>query len=385
MAQVKMQAPLLENILDVSNSFYLDTLGYKPERTSLQELPKESWSNLANERGLNTNSSGVYFPRNQLAVIKQENPLSLFHEYFGHGLYCEQSLDGRKLVELEKKLLEKEKNRFNGYEFTLKELQEFRIENPTFQELNRFKEENLGKYELFALWTEYLLSKENNMLGDFERRYDNFSRKDKEVIDSTINFSESYGNLAAFYAQGMSKIMTKDRVTKLIKDIYKKDLDKIKFALVYGSKKPFSDIDVFMVGKGAPIESHTDWLDAKYKNTVEFQNGLRNFDVRISVPLMNGEFLFGDEEYFEKSKQKILSQPITEKSIKYNLRWSSRMQRLKEENQENEFLRKKFKGYSLTYINNALALRKGKRIFTKEGLLSYSPSESNTELKGGKA
>ena len=75
--------------LETSDQFYQDLLGYKPEQTSLQYVPENQWNEFAQQRGLNPNSSGIYLPRNQTAVIQEENPLSLFHEYFGHGLYCE--------------------------------------------------------------------------------------------------------------------------------------------------------------------------------------------------------------------------------------------------------------------------------------------------------
>jgi hypothetical protein len=41
------------------------------------------------------------------------------------------------------------------------------------------------------------------------------------------------------------------------------------------------------------------------------------------------------------------------------------------------------KGYSQTYLANALALKQDKRLFTKEDLLSYSQQEKNIQLKGG--
>ena len=112
MEQVQTQAPKTRNILETSVSFYQDLLGYVPEQTSLQQIPEAQWNEFATQRGLNPNSSGIYFPRNQTAIIQGKNPLSLFHEYFGHGLYCEQNLTGRKLVDLERKLLEEEKEEF---------------------------------------------------------------------------------------------------------------------------------------------------------------------------------------------------------------------------------------------------------------------------------
>ena len=370
-------------LLDSSNQFYQETLGYKPEQTSLQQIPEFKWNEFATQRGLNPNSSGIYLPRNQTAIIRDENPLSLFHEYFGHGIYSEQSLSGRKLVDLERRLLEEEKREFSTGKFTLEDVQRFRQQNQTFQELDGFRKQNLLQYETFAIWTEYLLSGENGLRDLFGRKYDSLTGQEKEVVNSAINFSSQYGNLATFYVSSLARKTTAERVKRLLEDVYGSKLQDVKFALLYGSKKEFSDIDVFMVGKGIPNEAHSDWLDVKYKSYKEFNLGLKNFDVRILTPLMNGELIFGDRNYFEELKKQILSQPITEEAIKHNLKWSSRMQRLKEENTEDDFLKNKFDGYSKTYLANALALREGLRLFTKEDLLSYSQQEKPIELKGG--
>lgn len=206
--------------------------------------------------------------------------------------------------------------------------------------------------------------------------------KEKEAVDSVINFDEQYGNLATFYASGLARRTTPERVRKLLEDVYGDKLQDVRFALLYGSKKEFSDIDVFMVGSGTPNEAHSDWLDVKYKSHKEFKKGLENFDVRILTPLMNGEFIFGDRNYFEQAREQILSQTITAEAIKHNLKWSSRMQRLRDENLENDFLRTKFEEYSQTYLAHALALRQGQKLFTKEDLLLHSQSEKLIQLKG---
>ena len=62
--------------------------------------------------------------------------------------------------------------------------------------------------------------------------------------------------------------------------------------------------------------------------------------------------------------------------------------RLRDENLQDDFLKNKFEGYSQTYLGNALALRQGKRIFTKEDLLLYSKRASAEgdkplQLQGG--
>jgi len=387
MEQVQTQAPQTRDLIETSVAFYQDLLGYSPEQTSLQQIPENQWNEFAEQRGLNPNSSGIYLPRNQTAIIQGENPLSLFHEYFGHGLYCEQNLTGRKLVDLEKRLLEEEKQEFSSGRFTLEDIQRFRHQNRTFQELETFRQENLGRYELFAIWAEYLLSGGHGLREDFERKYDSLSGQEKEAVDSVINFSETYGNLATMYAQGMARRTTAERVRRLIKDLCGEKLDTIRFGVLFGSKEEFSDIGLYLVSDEIePFSS--DWIDARVHTLKKFEEGIRYFDVRVTDPLFSGEFVFGDRKYLEDQKQRLREQPITEEAIRYNLQKSEDYKKLRREDFELCDRVENPLSYSETYLLNTLALRQGKKLFTKEDLLLYSKRASveddkPPQLQGG--
>jgi hypothetical protein len=397
MKQQKIQIPKIQTLLDTSNYFYQNLLGYKPEQTSLQQIPEIQWNEFAEQRGLNPNSSGIYLPRNQTAVIQGKNPLSLFHEYFGHGLYCEQNLTGRKLVDLERRLLEEEKQEFSSGRFTLEDVQRYREQNQTFQELENFRKENLGKYELFAIWTEYLLSGENNLREDFERKYDSLVREEKEAIDSVIWFSEQHGTLATMYAQGMARRTTPERVGRLLEDIYKDKLRYVKFALLYGSKKEFSDIDVFMVDGEIP-RIRNNWIDIFSYSQEEFEEKRRLFDVEVTDPLFSGEMVFGDVNYINQQRNSLSNQSITEKAIQHNLREAEKQEKLAYTFLERSEWRRISLSYALTSRLMAENLMCGKRIFTKNDFeislyevtprrnndsSKYSHSEKFIEMKGG--
>ena len=388
MEQVQTQAPEIKrNLIDASVVFYQDLLGYAPEQTSLQQIPEAQWNEFAEQRGLNPNSSGIYLPRNQTAVIRNENPLSLFHEYFGHGLYCEQNLTGRKLVDLERRLLGEEKQEFSNSRFSLGDLQGFRHQNLTFQELEKLRQENLGRYELFAIWTEYLLSGEHGLRGDFERKYDSFSGQEKEAFDSVINFSEDYGDLATMYSQGMARRTTLERVRRLLGDVYKDKLQDVRFAVLYGSRKEFSDIDVFMIGNEIP-RIRNDWIDVVSYSPLEFEEKRRLFDVEITDPLFSGEFVFGDRKYLEEQKQRLTEQPITEKAIRYKLNEAETQEKSAYDFSEDSEWRKIGLSYAMTSRLMAENLRQRKRIFTKEDLLHSQRAsvedDKPPQLQGGK-
>ncbi|MEM1535568.1 MAG: nucleotidyltransferase domain-containing protein [Candidatus Pacearchaeota archaeon] len=385
-----MTVAKIKMFLDSSNQFYCNLLGYSIEQTSLKQIPENRWNKFTAQQKLNPNSSGVYLPRSQTAIIKEGDHMSLFHEYFGHGLYCEQNQIGRKLIELERKLLEQEKKEFSNKKFSLEDLQKFRQQNQTFQELKKFMEENFVKYELFAIWTEYLLSEKHNLKEDFEKKYDFLSGKEKEAIDSLINFSSKYGNLATMYAQGMARRTTTERVKRLLEDIYKDKIQEIRFALLYGSKKEFSDIDVFIVGDG--LERLTaEWLDLSIYNPKHFEYCLSVFDVAVTDPLLSGEVVISkNNEEVKNYKEKLKSQPITIEALYYNLLKSKEQFLLSLDYPKNSKERKIGLSYSQTYFANYLALKEGKRLFTKNELLSYLQKQAPAEgdkplhLKGGK-
>jgi len=61
----------LKSEIDFCNEYYLNLLGYKPEKTKLQIFQERQWNSFCERVGLEENSSGVYLPRNQTAFIKR--------------------------------------------------------------------------------------------------------------------------------------------------------------------------------------------------------------------------------------------------------------------------------------------------------------------------
>lgn len=384
---VQEQAPKINNLLDASNSFYQNLLGYKPEQTSLQQIPELQWNEFAIQKGLNPNLLGIYLPRNQTAIIHGGTPLSLFHEYFGHGLYCEQSLEGRKLVELEKKLLKEEKQEFSSRKFTLKDLKKFRQKNLTFKGLENFRQENLGSYELFAVWTEYLLSREFDLKENFERKYDALQKNDKEIVNSVINFSEQYGDLATFYAFDMEKIQDKKRLLKLSQDIFKDKLDGTRLILHFGSGKPFSDIDLFVVSNDIP-STYDPWLDVRAYTLNDMENNIKFLNPMVTDPLMVGKLIIGDKDYLNNLRKQIVAQPITKDAVNFNLREYEVELRRAKDNSLGKYLQDKNLISAKIFLTNALALKKGNKVLTSDNLIQYShtlsQNEKFIELKGGR-
>ncbi len=387
MMQVLKQALKTKHFLDSSNKFYQDLLGYKPEQTSLEQIQENQWLKFTSEKGLNPNSLGVYLPRNQTAVIREENPLSLFHEYFGHGLYCEQSLIGRNLVDLERRLLEEEKEFFNEKKFTKEVLKNFRKENKTFNHLQTFKDNNLGTYESFAIFSEYFLSKKFDLNKLFEKRYEKLNGDFKKYFDKVISFNKKFGDLATFYEFGLGKVQDEERLLKLSKDFFNKKLDETDLILHFGSGKPFSDIDFFVISnKIEPF--YCNWLDIRAHNPEDIEKKIRTLDSRVTDPIIVGSLIFGKEKYLSELKEKVLAQSITDEAIKYNLEMAEYSRKRYLDSSLGEPLQAKNLRSSKIYLTNALAMKNGDKILTSKGLLDYYhrkflQSEKFIELEGG--
>ena len=158
--------------------------------------------------------------------------------------------------------------------------------------------------------------------------------------------------------------------------------------MLYGSKKEFSDIDVFLISDSLP-EIYS-WLDIRVYKKEDFEKKLRLFDIAVTNPIMTGIFLFGDLNYFEKAKQRFLYQPITEEAIRYNLKERENQKNLANYYPENSEERKLGLSYYTTYLATSLALKNRKRIFDKKELISYLQKQAPVEgekppqMKGGK-
>ena len=79
--QNKQKTSKMPILLEDSNHFFQDLFGYFPQKSRLEQVSKDKWEEFMNSKHLEPNSTGAYVLRKQTAIIQQDNPLSLFHEY----------------------------------------------------------------------------------------------------------------------------------------------------------------------------------------------------------------------------------------------------------------------------------------------------------------
>jgi len=192
--------------------------------------------------------------------------------------------------------------------------------------------------------------------------------------------------LATFYAFGLNKIQDQKRLLRLAHDIFGRKLERTRLVLHFGSGKPFSDIDLFIVSSDVP-STYDPWLDVRAYKHQDMTGGIKVLNPMITDPIIVGRLVFGDEDYLEELRRKILVQPITEEAIRFNLReYETEKKRSKDESLGKHLQDKNLRS-AKTFLTNSLALKNGHKLLTVKELIKYSRalshSEKFIELKGG--
>jgi len=360
----------LDDLISQISEHYQQLLSIKPRRTKIQILSAIEWQNFCRKFNLDNSSEGISLSRNLTSYLLANSeflPLNLFHEYFGHGLFFEYSKQGRFIQKLEKKLIKEEKMNFKNRQFTLEELLKFREKNSSFKLLQ--KEKNNPLYEVFAIWTEHYLCELFKMKDKFEQKYKKISGKIKENLEKFIDFQKRQGELALFYEIGMPKYYDSLKIKTLLETIFKEKIKSARLVILYGSKKPYADIDLFVVSNEIK-DFKNNWLDIYSLTPAEFEYSVSVFRISVTDPLLTGELVLGDKNYFEQKKKQLQEQPITQEAIYYNLIKSKEQKILAEQFPRNSKEYVIGMSYAETYLKNALALKQGKRKLTRNSLIT---------------
>lgn len=296
--------------------------------------------------------NALYLPKEKKAFVNKNNCFfSLASDYFGRATFCEHSTIGKKMAELEG----------NELETFMQDKGDAILPLLPFQ--------NKEKYDGFASWIETLVSEKLNMKKTNER-----TQKEKLILDYFKDVDKTYGRFAFMCELGFPKDPhdSEKIINTLNKMGYKiKDDDMV---VVYGSRKPESDIDLFIVSE---IENNKDhfidylgWLDIFQVNKNSLHKYIKSLDYSVTDALITGELLQGSKKNFETIKKQIIEQPITKEAIEYNLKCANKYKNDFHDNfsfnKRNEDLRK---SNIKNYITNAMEMKKGNKPLTYKNLL----------------
>lgn len=323
-------------------SRYLDSeVGFFPIRTKIAKIPKKNWSDFCLLNGWKLNCHGAFSAKTLTTYIEEGDKfedLNIIHEFFGHGLFFEYHPLG--------KFLRKSEQRGNG-------------------EIKRYlheKSECLS--ELFAIWCELYYGTLNGLEEEFKKKYSFDNRSEiKENLCELEKVRNRFGLFGMFAMLGFPKYYDGAKIKTLMEKIYGKEkIESSKLGILYGSKRPYSDIDLFIIS-GDIKDFDNEWLDIFSKTPDEFEKNLKLFAISLRDPLLKGELIFGNQEYFNWAKSKWLNQPITDEAIRFNAQKHSEMKRRMKEFPEDSKSYAITQKYAETYLQNALSLKLGRRFF----------------------
>ncbi len=299
----------------------------------------------------------MYVPASYSAYVRVDSPVlvsNVFHEYFGHGLFCEHSQIGKRLVDIIQN---------NGDEkpFLFDEV------NPREQSLGLCKT-NIANYEGFAVWLEVLLCEETDNSKVWQLKKDRLPDGFVSLFEFFQDAEQRLSRFGFMSQLGFPKFYDDDKVLEVVRRVYGSAFNNVDFVVLYGSQKPDSDIDLFVVSTNPSRNYFNGWLDIYELNRDEFYHALRHFDISVTDPLFSGKLIYGDKNSFEQLKQKVLEQPITPEAVVYNLTEAEKQRELLPYIPETDKRRK----YCLSYINsfsqNAEQLSLGNKPLTLKNL-----------------
>jgi len=337
------------------NEFLNQEFGFKIKKTKLKMYSEKEWKEFCSKNLFHVKSEGVFIPQSLTAYVKAESPylvLNIYHEFFGHGLFCEHSLIGKKLRYLNNKDADSYLyNKINSKEQRL-----------------GICDYNIYNYEGFAMWLEGLLSEETNYSDLFEEKMSALPKTNKELL---TYFKEAEQELTrfGFLAQmGFPKHYTPRTLDDFLKEKYE-EYEKAELILLYGSKKPYSDIDLFIITRKETKNYFNGWLDIYQINKEDFLNLLRLLDISIIDPLFTGTIIKGEERLVEEYKRRIIEQEITEEAVNHNLLMSMNQLFFSKNKELSKRERNIASSYSLSYLYHAKNLKQGIKNFSRKELL----------------
>lgn len=332
--------------------FIKSELNLSIEKSLLKFYSPQNWKIFCKLNNLNATSEGLYVPQTYSAYVRTETPFlvsNVFHEYFGHGLFCEHS-EISKIMDgiTEKKLY----NEINPKE-----------------QIFGFTKRNIENYEGFALWLEAILCSETGNKDVWERKK-SLLPDENVLLFEFFNDMELKMSRFGFVSQlGFPKHYDSEKILNVLRFIYSDGFQNIEFVVLYGSKKPKSDIDLFIVSENRSQNYFNGWLDIYELNRADFKDLASKLDISVTDPLFSGELIYGDEIVFEKTRQDIKTQQISNEAINHNLAMAKEQKNFIQKFNEGARERKISSSYSMSYARNAEELQKGEKPLTLNNLV----------------
>ncbi len=358
----------LEPIINEASNFISCEFNLKVEKSQYRIYSEEEWLEFCHINkdtlfNLKKEHPGLYVPQSYKAYLREDSPTlitNLFHELFGHGLFCEHSKIGKGLVDILQR--NQDPSQFL-YEET----------NSHIQPLGLTKH-NIYNYEGFAMWLEEVLCKETGNNAIWEAKRTTALQHYQDLIDYFKEQEQMLTRFGFMSQLGFPKFYDSNKVIEIVKHLYNHHFDDINFIILYGSQKPDKDIDLFIVSNEKSQNYFNGWLDIYHLDKEEFEGLVSKFNISVTDPLFSGTLIYGNKYYFENLKQKVEQQPISQEAINHNLSKAEKQKGYLSyyENMPRE--KKICLSYIKSYSVNTEQLSKGNKVLTLQKVKELSPN-----------
>lgn len=335
----------INELLYDANDFVKSEFGLDLSKSVLKYYSTSDWDNFCDLNGFDKTASGLYVPKSYTAYVKPSSFIesNVFHEFYGHGLFCEYSILGKEVVKSESK------------DFLYSKT------NPYFGLTNM----NILDYEGFAMWMESILCKETDNEKIWNKKRDIMSNDNVKLLEYFQSCEDKLSRYGFMAQMGFPKQHDVEKIVDVIKRLYAIEFSNIESIISYGSKKPYSDMDLFIVSNNPTRTYFNGWLDIYELNTKDFEYLKNHLDISVTDPIFTGTKIYGNDiELYQRS---ILNQSITKEAIEHNtLRSTQQFEAIK--TLTDPRLIKNSSSYAKTYELNAKELSQGRKILTLKDL-----------------
>lgn len=260
----------------------------------------------------NPQAQSMFTPADMNAHVPKGRLELVFHEYHGHGLFCEHTPYGQRMVEDEK----------HFPEMSQKEIQQA-------LSLHEFLKPD---FEGHALWTEDFLLTSLQKTTLLEQRLVELEslafmsemfpllKTQRDVYNRVKQFEQRNGIFQLWYTLGFPRQFDKATLVEIAKEKLTSRFNDLLFLIHFGSTDSRGDIDLCAVLKdNVRIDEyeHSRTIDLSQFEYSDFLNRMGLFDIPVTEPLMTGDLVYGDEKEFQHLVINLKQQRPNPEAIKY--------------------------------------------------------------------
>jgi hypothetical protein len=169
---------------------------------------------------------------------------------------------------------------------------------------------------------------------------------------------------------GFPKYYDDNRLVETLRHFYGSHFNSLHLVILYGSKKPESDIDLFVVSDNKSFNYTNGWLDIYELNIEEFEDLATKMDISVTDPLFGGDLIFGNVQYLSRIKNELEHKEVTTSMISHNQSRACEQEQLSNLVPQNSREYKICKGYAQSYNIMSRELQTGKKYMTKNQLIN---------------